>query len=203
MGGWRIGVVMSWEGGGRMGEGREIRITITITITIEGQPCPSVVHFSPFLIRAPQRASPSLCTLNSALFSTSVPIREIRGFSLSISVLSGYAGSGRFSPRDVALPESRLDRCKVLIDSVRMKNITVSVGDEVYHRARVRAAELRTSVSAIVRKILEDVAAEETESERLKRLECETIDRIQARGRGFSASNRLSREQIHERNALR
>ncbi len=100
-------------------------------------------------------------------------------------------------------PACRLDGCKVLAFSVEMKNITVSVGDEVYHRARVRAAELRTSVSAIVRKILEDVAAEETEAERLKRLECETIDRIQARGGRFSASNRLSRERIHERNALR
>ena len=54
----------------------------------------------------------------------------------------------------------------------------------------------------MVRKKLEGVAAEETEAERLKRLERETIYRIQARGGGFSASNRLSREQIHERNAL-
>lgn len=84
-----------------------------------------------------------------------------------------------------------------------MKNITVSVEDEVYHRARVRAAEKRTSVSAIVREILKEVAAEETESERLKRLEQETIDRIRARGGIFSGSNRLAREKIHDRNALR
>ena len=84
-----------------------------------------------------------------------------------------------------------------------MKNITVSVEDEVYHRARVRAAERRTSVSAIVRKILKDLAAEETESERLKRLERETLDRIRARGGEFSAANRLTRDQLHDRNALR
>lgn len=84
-----------------------------------------------------------------------------------------------------------------------MKNITVAVDDEVYHRARVRAAEKRTSVSAIVRRLLEDIAAEETETERLKRLERETVDRIRARGGKFSASNRLSREHIHDRHALR
>lgn len=39
-----------------------------------------------------------------------------------------------------------------------MKNITVSVDEEVYHRARVRAAEQKTSVSAIVRKLLEEAA---------------------------------------------
>lgn len=84
-----------------------------------------------------------------------------------------------------------------------MKNITVSVEDEVYHRARVRAAEQRTSVSAIVRKVLKEMSAEETESERLKRLEQETLDRIRARGGKFSAADRLTRDQIHDRNALR
>jgi plasmid stability protein len=84
-----------------------------------------------------------------------------------------------------------------------MKNITVSVDDETYHRARVRAAELRTSVSAIVKNVLKEVAAEETTSERLKRLERETIEQIRARGGKFSASTRLPREQIHDRNALR
>lgn len=84
-----------------------------------------------------------------------------------------------------------------------MKNITVSVEDEVYHRARVRAAEQRTSVSAIVRKVLKEMSAEETESERLKRLEKETLDRIRARGGKFSAADRLTRDQIHDRNALR
>jgi len=96
-----------------------------------------------------------------------------------------------------------LDRNGVSIKPVGMKNITVSVDDEIYHRARVRAAERRTSVSAIVRRILEEVAAEETEVERLKRLERETIDRIKTRGGKFSASSRLPREEIHGRHAIR
>jgi len=83
-----------------------------------------------------------------------------------------------------------------------MKNITVTVDDDVYHRARVRAAELRTSVSAMFRRFLTDVAEEETKGEQLKRLERETIERIRYRG-GFSAAGRLSRDQIHDRHALR
>ncbi len=39
-----------------------------------------------------------------------------------------------------------------------MKNITVSVDDEIYHRARIRAAEKRTSVSALVRRALQELA---------------------------------------------
>ncbi len=87
--------------------------------------------------------------------------------------------------------------------TVKMKNITVSVEDEVYHRARGRAAELRTSVSAIVREKLIEVAAEESDKERLKRLEKETLDRVGERGGRYSASARLKRDELHDRDALR
>lgn len=104
----------------------------------------------------------------------------------------------------VLLPETPpLDKKANPDDPVQMKNITVSVDEETYHRARVRAAEQRTSVSAIVRRMLQEIAAEETKGERLKRLERETIDRIKRRGGKFSAANRLSREQLHDRHALR
>lgn len=83
-----------------------------------------------------------------------------------------------------------------------MRNITVSVEDNIYHRARVRAAEQRTSVSAIVRRILSDVASEETREERLRRLEEETVKSIDAREADFRAGDRLSREEIHERDAV-
>ena len=39
-----------------------------------------------------------------------------------------------------------------------MKNITVTLDDETYRKARIRAAELDTSVSAIVRKYLTQFA---------------------------------------------
>ena len=78
-----------------------------------------------------------------------------------------------------------------------MKNITVSVGEEVYHRARMRAAEQKTSVSAIVRELLEAVAAEQTEFERLLELENATVANV--RSMPFSGSDRLDRESLHAR----
>jgi hypothetical protein len=46
-----------------------------------------------------------------------------------------------------------------------MKNITVSVDDEVYHRARVRAAEEGTSISRVVKGIITEFAHAETAHE--------------------------------------
>jgi len=76
-----------------------------------------------------------------------------------------------------------------------MKNITVSVDDETYRRARVKAAELGTSVSALVRRFLSEPASAESDIERLKREERELRARIAA----FTAAERLSREEMHER----
>ena len=84
-----------------------------------------------------------------------------------------------------------------------MKNITVSVEDEVYHRARMWAAERRTSVSAMVRQMLADVAEEETPFEKLRREERELRDRLRSRGVRFAAADRLSRDALHDRHALR
>ena len=76
-----------------------------------------------------------------------------------------------------------------------MKNITVSLDDDTYRRARVAAAELDTSVSALVKRYLTTLAGKETEAERLKREE----RAIRARITGFRASDRLSRDEIHGR----
>ncbi|MHB8529121.1 MAG: ribbon-helix-helix protein, CopG family [Caulobacteraceae bacterium] len=76
-----------------------------------------------------------------------------------------------------------------------MKNITVSLDDETYRRARVRAAERDTSVSAMVRRYLIEVAAEEGETDRLKREEARLRQSISS----FRASDRLGREDIHRR----
>jgi Family of unknown function (DUF6364) len=40
----------------------------------------------------------------------------------------------------------------------RVKNLTLSLDDEVYHAARVEAAKRRTSVSAVVRSYLQSFA---------------------------------------------
>ncbi|MCX7377128.1 MAG: hypothetical protein NTY94_10350 [Alphaproteobacteria bacterium] len=76
-----------------------------------------------------------------------------------------------------------------------MKNITVSVDDDTYRRARIKAAERDTSVSALVRDFLNGLVREESEFERLKREEKE----LRASIKGFSASDRLPREELYDR----
>ena len=80
-----------------------------------------------------------------------------------------------------------------------MKNVTVSVPDDVYRRARITAAERDTSLSAMVRDFLMKLGQEETDSERRKRLQADVLSTV----RRFRAGDRLTREQVHERNALR
>jgi hypothetical protein len=80
---------------------------------------------------------------------------------------------------------------------VTVKNITVSVDDETYRRARIKAAEQATSVSALVKRFLTELATDETDAERLRREE----RALRARIRAFSAADRLAREDVHARDA--
>ena len=76
-----------------------------------------------------------------------------------------------------------------------MKNITVTVDDETYRMARIKAAEQHTSVSALVRRFLAELAAGESNTERLKREERAMREQIGS----FRAANRLPRKHVHER----
>ncbi len=80
-----------------------------------------------------------------------------------------------------------------------VKNITVSLDDEVHRRARIRAAELETSLSAVVRRFLVDFAGGESDFERRKRLQEKTLASIRA----FRAGDRLPRDEVHGRDAIR
>lgn len=80
-----------------------------------------------------------------------------------------------------------------------MRNITVSVPDETYRKAKVRAAELDSSVSALVRDFLVELAAEESDFDRRLRLQ----DEVLASVKSFRAGERLTRDQAHDRRALR
>ena len=87
-----------------------------------------------------------------------------------------------------------------------MKNITVSVDDETYRLSRVKAAESGTSVSALVRAHLVALVqglTPESEFDRLRRLQDETLEAIRARGGGLRAADSLPRDAVHERDALR
>jgi hypothetical protein len=79
-----------------------------------------------------------------------------------------------------------------------VRNITLSVPDDVYRAARVHAAEADTSVSALVAAYLRSLAGEDDEFERLATLHRQTTAGI----RRFSAGDRLDRDEAHDR-ALR
>lgn len=78
-----------------------------------------------------------------------------------------------------------------------MKNITVSLDADTYRRARMIAAQRDTSVSALVKQFLVELASGESETERLKRQERALRERVA----DFDASDRLSRDDVHRRGA--
>ena len=80
-----------------------------------------------------------------------------------------------------------------------MKNLTVSLPNDVYRSARIKAAEQDTSVSALVKEFLIGLAEGESDFERRKRLQAEVLATIT----GFQAGDRLSRDEVHDRDALR
>jgi plasmid stability protein len=76
-----------------------------------------------------------------------------------------------------------------------VKNITVSVPDDVYRTARIRAAELGKSVSALVAEYLDSLSEQEAAFSRLEAKQRTVQDGI---GR-FRARDRLSRDEVHGR----
>ena len=91
-----------------------------------------------------------------------------------------------------------------------MKNITVSVDEETHRLARIRAAELDTSVSALVRRFLRSLVGERvegertgTQAERRRRLLNEVLADFDARGVGLRMADNLPREALYDRNEAR
>lgn len=78
-----------------------------------------------------------------------------------------------------------------------VKNVTVSLDEDTYRRARLRAAELGTSISALVKRALQELGSHESRTERLKRQEQTLRERV----RVFRASDRLTRDEVHRRGA--
>ncbi|MDA8021220.1 MAG: hypothetical protein MPN21_27605 [Thermoanaerobaculia bacterium] len=76
-----------------------------------------------------------------------------------------------------------------------MRNVTVSLNDDIYRRARVEAAERDLSLSAFVRVLLEDAMRSDADFRRRKRLQDETLASITS----FDAGSRLSRDDVHRR----
>jgi hypothetical protein len=76
-----------------------------------------------------------------------------------------------------------------------VRNITVSVPDDVYRNARVAAAQRDTSLSALVVAYLERLSGRMEEFARLEALQHE----VQAEISQFRAASRLDRDEAHER----
>jgi hypothetical protein len=79
-----------------------------------------------------------------------------------------------------------------------VKNVTVSLPDEVYRKARIKAAERNTSLSSLVKMFLESLAEDEGEFKRLERLQEESYSKIEC----FETSRRITREELHRRGNL-
>ena len=76
-----------------------------------------------------------------------------------------------------------------------MKNITIAIDDETYRRARIKAAEHGTSVSALVKQFLTGLAKTADERARLRQAE----DLLREEITGFRAGDRLRRDDVHNR----
>ena len=80
-----------------------------------------------------------------------------------------------------------------------MRNVTVSLPDEVYRSAKIKAAERNTSLSALVRQFLQSLGEEEDEFRQLERLQEQAFSEIKR----FRASTRLKRDELPRRGKLR
>jgi predicted transcriptional regulator len=78
-----------------------------------------------------------------------------------------------------------------------VKKFTISLDEETYRRASMIAAQRNKSVSALVRRHLVELTVGAIETERLKREERALCERVTA----FGASDRLSRDETHDRGA--
>jgi hypothetical protein len=76
-----------------------------------------------------------------------------------------------------------------------VKNVTVSVPDDVYRNARVAAARRDTSLSALVVEYLERLSGRMNEFARLEALQQE----VQTEIGQFRAADRLGRDEVHDR----
>jgi plasmid stability protein len=76
-----------------------------------------------------------------------------------------------------------------------VKNLTVSIPDDVYRVARVRAAEGGSSVSALVADYLRSLGEGEAEFSRLEAQQEDVLGGIER----FRAGERLTRDELHRR----
>ncbi len=83
----------------------------------------------------------------------------------------------------------------ILCYRAAVRNITLSVPDDVYRSARIRAAERGSSVSSLVAEYLRSLSKREAEFSRLEAQQRQVQEEIDQ----FSARDRLTRDELHTR----
>jgi len=76
-----------------------------------------------------------------------------------------------------------------------MANLTIALHDDLLQKARVRAAELGTSVNAVLREYLE----EWTDRKAAQRRAIESFIEASKRSKASSGGRKWTRDEIHER----
>ena len=76
-----------------------------------------------------------------------------------------------------------------------MKNVTLSIDEDTHRAARIVAAERGVSLSALVRDYLTGLRSETDPRREAVFRSLEAMDEVKR----FSASNRMAREELHER----
>ena len=87
-----------------------------------------------------------------------------------------------------------------------MKNITVSVDDETYWLSRIIAAGKGSSISDMLREYLTNMVRNRASGptfEELEKDQDELIESVLKTSGGLRPSENLSRDELHNRNALR
>lgn len=74
-----------------------------------------------------------------------------------------------------------------------MKNVTISLDDDLYRRARILAAEEDTTVTAMLREFLEEKTRRKEEFQRLLKLQEELL----ATETGLDPEQLLTRDEIY------
>ena len=77
-----------------------------------------------------------------------------------------------------------------------MKNITLSIDDDTYRRARIMAAERELSVSALVREMIQKFAAAPADDWAASHAR---LMEIFDQSRGMNVADRLTREEMYVR----
>ncbi len=86
-----------------------------------------------------------------------------------------------------------------------MKNITISVGDDLYRLARIKAAERSTTVTQLLREYMQRLTernAIESEFNRLEREEQELREELRKQRISLSSEQNLTRDELHSRHAI-